>query len=137
MELSSPVSLSEDTGSGGVVGSARKSVVRRTQSDLGGNAVITAALDTQWSDSSTTPLPLAPAVEEERDECPASHQSRSRKLTRYVAKAYLRRSASQPVVLNSESAPQDCADANSDDDAGLCLTDDDMSDADNSAEQVG
>lgn len=90
--------------------------VRRTQSDLGGEAVIVAALRSSagqnWSQASAIP---------------ESAKNRSRKLTRSLAKAHLRRSASQPVVVlpGGVGSGIRAADGPSDDDAGLCLSEDD------------
>lgn len=86
------------------------SSVRRTQSDLGGEAVIVAALrSTQtWTQASSS--------------APEAAKHRSRKLTRHLAKAHLRRSASQPVVVLPNGIRPD---GPSDEDAGLCLSEDD------------
>lgn len=86
------------------------SSVRRTQSDLGGEAVIVAALrSTQtWTQASSN--------------APEASKNRSRKLTRHLAKAHLRRSASQPVVVLPNGIRPD---GPSDEDAGLCLSEDD------------
>lgn len=90
--------------------------VRRTQSDLGGEAVIVAALRSvtpqTWSQASAI-IPES-----------AANRNRSRKLTRSLAKAHLRRSASQPVVVNLPGGITG-RDGPSDDDAGLCLSEDD------------
>jgi hypothetical protein len=87
--------------------------VRRTQSDLGGEAVIAAALrSTQtWNQASAIPE--------------AAAKNRSRKLTRHLAKTHLRRSASQPVVILPAGAGRIRPDGPSDEDAGLCLSEDD------------
>lgn len=88
------------------------SSVRRTQSDLGGEAVIAAALRSThhqtWSQASAG--------------IPEAAKNRSRKLTRSLAKAHLRRSASQPVVVLPGGIRPD---GPSDEDAGLCLSEDD------------
>ena len=85
--------------------------VRRTQSDLGGEAVIAAALrSTQtWNQASAIP---------------EAAKNRSRKLTRHLAKTHLRRSASQPVVI-LPAGGKIRPDGPSDEDAGLCLSEDD------------
>ena len=66
-----------------------------------------------------------------------SNGIRVRKLTRHYAKAHLRRSASQPVVLHSGDTASTASSTSStvllnseDDDAGLCLSEDDSSEAD-------
>lgn len=84
--------------------------VRRTQSDLGGEAVIEAALrSTQtWNQASAIP---------------DAAKNRSRKLTRHLAKAHLRRSVSQPMVVPPGGRVR--LDGTSDEDAGLCLSEDD------------
>lgn len=108
METTSPPSDSTETN------------VRRTHSDLGGEAVIVAALrSTQtWSQASV--------VQE-------NSKHRSRKLTRHLAKAHLRRSASQPMVVNPNRS-----DGPSEEDAGLCLSEDDnLSDCGNNPQVCG
>ena len=143
--------------------------VRRTQSDLGGQALITAALlGSNWNQ--TTLLPTLPMPNTSNAETPATAtaapadphklatrnryqgklvtsaaehgnlidvhpRNRVRKLTRHYAKAHLRRSASQPVVLHSgdtasTSSTSSTVLLNSEDDdadAGLCLSEDDSS----------
>lgn len=96
-----------------------ESNVRRTQSDLGGEAVIEAALR-----SSTQTWNQASAI-------PETAKNRSRKLTRHLAKAHLRRSVSQPMVVPPGGRVR--LDGTSDEDAGLCLSEDDnLSDCGNS-----
>lgn len=140
------------------------SSVRRTQSDLGGQALITAALlGSNWNDATLLPTMmttangkepsntitsvetrLAPGVAAAAGAAAASasiggdpHKSatrnRVRKLTRHYAKAHLRRSASQPVVLHSGDVTSTSSTSSTvlinseDDDAGLCLSEDDSS----------
>lgn len=99
--------------------------VRRTQSDLGGEAAIVAALrssPTCWNQASAT------------SQIPEAAKNRSRKLTRSLAKAHLRRSASQPVVVLPGGIRPD---GPSDEDAGLCLSEDDnLSDCGGNIPQV-
>ena len=86
--------------------------VRRTQSDLGGEAVIVAALrSTTWNQASAI--------------IPEAAKNRSRKLTRHLAKTHLRRSASQPVVILPAGGRIRPDGPSTDEDAGLCLSEDD------------
>ena len=110
-------------------------VVRRTQSDLGGESVITTAIQQQtWSQTITCRVNDQSPEDDEDDDVDdedddeeeesqpdsatsgvSSSRSANRKLTRHLAKAKLRRSASQPAVALNPS----------DEDAGLCLSEDD------------
>ena len=121
------------------------SSVRRTHSDLGGDEMIAQALG-HWNgaDSTDGTASVDSAAESSGSAHPHQYQrnvvSRSRKMTRYLAKTYLRRSASQPVVVSesgipagSDPHPPTPSNGHNDvisdsEDAGLCLSEDDLSD---------
>lgn len=99
---------------------------RRTQSDLGGEAVIAAALKESWNKDTEEEVDTENDYGNDQVDCRGRYPvSRSRKLTRHSAKAHLRRSSSQPAVVALAAGSCNNSNHPSDEDAGLCLSEDD------------